>query len=142
MGYNLRRAHGVQKQRFSAVFGPVGIRPVTLTALGTIYENPGITQADLGKKLNIKRANMVPVMAELEGRGLIARRPSDNDRRAHLVALTPAGTKLTLKLLNMHRRLEDDLARELGQRERDQLLQLLKRFRKLATQPELDGSED
>jgi len=142
MGYNLRRAHGVQKQRFAAVFGPVGIRPVTLTALGTIYENPGITQADLGKKLNIKRANMVPVMAELEGRGLIARRPSDNDRRAHMVALTPAGTKLTLKLLDMHRRLEDDLARELGQRERDQLLQLLKRFRKLATQPELDGSED
>jgi DNA-binding MarR family transcriptional regulator len=142
MGYNLRRAHGVQKQRFSAVFGPVGIRPVTLTALGTIYENPGITQADLGKKLNIKRANMVPVMAELEGRGLISRRPSDNDRRAHMVALTPAGTKLTLKLLDMHRRLEDDLARELGQRERDQLLQLLKRFRKLATQPELDGSED
>ena len=82
MGYNLRRAHGVQKQRFEAVFGPLGIRPVTLSALGTIYDNPGITQADLGKKLNIKRANMVPVMAELEGRGLIARRPSDNDRRA------------------------------------------------------------
>ena len=91
MGYNLRRAHGVQQQRFAAVFGPLGIRPVTLTALGTVYDNPGITQAELGKKLNIKRANMVPVMAELEGRGLIARRPSDSDRRAHLVALTPAG---------------------------------------------------
>ncbi len=142
MGYNLRRAHGVQKQRFAAVFGPVGIRTVTLTALGTIYDHPGITQADLGKKLNIKRANMVPVMAELERRGLIARRPSDNDRRAHLVALTPAGTKLTLKLLDMHRRLENDVARELGQHERDQLLKLLKRFRKLATQPELDDGED
>lgn len=142
MGYNLRRAHGVQKQRFAAVFGPLGIRPVTLTALGTIYDNPGITQADLGKKLNIKRANMVPVMAELESRGLIARRPSATDRRAHLVALTPAGAKLTLKLLDMHRRLEDDLARELGPRERDQLLQLLKRFRKLATQPELDDGGD
>ncbi len=142
MGYNLRRAHGVQKQRFAAVFGPVGIRPVTLTALGTIYDHPGITQADLGKKLNIKRANMVPVMAELERRGLIARRPSENDRRAHLVALTPAGTKLTLKLLDMHRRIENDVARELGQHERDQLLKLLKRFRKLATQPELDDGED
>jgi DNA-binding MarR family transcriptional regulator len=141
MGYNLRRAHGVQKQRFAAVFGPLGIRPVTLTALGTLYENPGITQADLGKKLNIKRANMVPVMAELEDRGLIVRRPSASDRRAHLVSLTPAGTKLTLKLLDMHRRLEDDLARELGLRERDQLLQLLKRFRRLATEPELDGAD-
>jgi DNA-binding MarR family transcriptional regulator len=142
MGYNLRRAHGVQKQRFAAVFGPRGIRPVTLTALGMVYDNPGITQADLGKKLNIKRANMVPVMAELEVRGLIARRPSTNDRRAHLVSLTPAGTKLTLKLLELHRRLEDDLARELGLRERDQLLQLLKRFRKLATEPALDDGAD
>ena len=138
MGYNLRRAHGVQKQRFETVFGPLAIRPVTLSALGIIYENPGITQADLGKKLKIKRANMVPVMAELQQRGLIVRRPSDNDRRAHVVALTPSGQKMTVKLLDMHRRLEDDLARELGLRERDQLLQLLKRFRKLATEPELE----
>jgi len=142
MGYNLRRAHGVQKQRFAAVFGPLGIRPVTLTALGTIYDNAGITQAELGKKLNIKRANMVPVMAELESRGLIARRPSTADRRAHVVALTPAGSKLTVKLLDLHRRLEEDLVKVLGQRERDQLLQLLKRFRKLATEPELDDGED
>jgi DNA-binding MarR family transcriptional regulator len=137
MGYNLRRAHGVQKQRFAAVFGPLSIRPVTLSALGIIYENPGITQADLGKSLNIKRANMVPVMAELEGRGLIVRRPCDSDRRAHVVALTPAGLKFTLKLLELHQKLEDDLAKTLGTRERDQLLQLLKRFRKLATEPDL-----
>jgi len=142
MGYNLRRAHGVQKQRFAAVFGPIGIRPVTLTALGAIYDKPGITQAELGKKLNIKRANMVPVMAELENRGLIARRPSDTDRRAHVVGLTPAGQKLTLKLLELHRRLEDDLAKALGARERDLLLQLLKRFRKLATEPEIDDGEE
>jgi DNA-binding MarR family transcriptional regulator len=142
MGYNLRRAHGVQKQRFQAVFGPLAIRPVTLSALGIIYENPGVTQADLGKKLNIKRANMVPVMAELEGRGLIARRPSDNDRRAHAVALTPAGLKFTVKLLELHRKLEEDLANALGARERDQLLQLLKRFRKLAPEPELDDGAD
>jgi len=142
MGYNLRRAHGVQKQRFAAVFGPLAIRPVTLSALGIIYEHPGITQAELGKSLNIKRANMVPVMAELEGRGLIARRISDSDRRAHVIALTPAGQKFTVKLLELHGKLEDDLARELGLRERDQLLQLLKRFRKLATEPALDDGMD
>ena len=137
MGYNLRRAHGVQKQRFAAVFGPLGIRPVTLSVLGTIYDNPGITQADLGKTLNIKRANMAPVMAELEGRGLIARAPSTNDRRAQVVKLTPVGTKFTVKLLDLHRRLEDDLWQALGLRERDQLLQLLKKFRRLSQEPDL-----
>jgi DNA-binding MarR family transcriptional regulator len=142
MGYNLRHAHGVQKQRFAAVFGPLGIRPVTLSVLGTIYEHPGITQADLGRKLRMKRANMVPVMAELEGRGLIARGPCEGDRRAHVVALTAAGTKLTLKLLDLHRRLEKDLAKALGLRERDHLLQLLKRFRKLPTEPELEDDDE
>jgi DNA-binding MarR family transcriptional regulator len=141
MGYNLRRAHGVQKQRFAAVFGPLGIRPVTLSVLGTLYDNPGITQADLGKSLNIKRANMAPLMSELEGRGFIARRPSAKDRRAQVVTLTPAGTKFTVKVLELHRRLEDDLARALGLRERDELLKLLKRFRRLATEPELDDSD-
>jgi len=141
MGYNLRRAHGVQKQRFAAVFGPLGIRPVTLSVLGTLYDNPGITQADLGKSLNIKRANMAPLMSELEGRGFIARRPSVKDRRAQVVTLTPAGTRFTVKVLDLHRRLEDDLARALGLRERDELLKLLKRYRKLATEPELDDSD-
>lgn len=142
MGYNLRRAHGVQKARFEAIFGPYSIRPLTLSSLGTIYDNPGMTQADLGRKLNIKRANMAPLMAELEGRGLITRRPSDNDRRAQVINLTPAGTKFTIKLLDLHRRLEDDLAKELGVRERDQLLMLLKRFRKLGTEPELEDTDD
>ena len=50
--------------------------------------------------------------------------------------------KFTLKLLELHKKLEEDLAKELGARERDQLLQLLKRFRKLATEPDLENGED
>ena len=141
MGYNLRRAHGVQKERFEAIFGPLGIRPLTLSVLGTIYDNPDITQAELGKKLNIKRANMVPVMAELQGRGLIVRRPSDNDLRGRAVMLTPAGIKFTVDVLDLHRRLEDDLCAAFGLRERDQLLQLLKKFRSLAPEPDLGDLE-
>jgi DNA-binding MarR family transcriptional regulator len=142
MGYNLRHAHAVQKQRFAAVFGPRGIRPLTLSVLGTIYEHASITQTNLGKKLRIQRANMVPVLIELERRGLIARSPSDSDRRAHVVELTPASTRFTVELLDLHQRLEDDLAKALGLRERDQLLQLLKQFRKLATEPAIESDDE
>lgn len=141
VGYNLRRAHGVQKQRFAAVFGPLDIRPVSLSALGTIYEHPGISQTDLGRRLNIKRANMVPLMAELEGRGLIARRSSREDRRIHVITLTPAGQKFTARLLELHARLEEDLARCLGPKDRDRLVQLLRRFGRLAAEPELPSTD-
>jgi DNA-binding MarR family transcriptional regulator len=141
LGYNLRHAHGVQKQRFATVFGPLGIRPVTLSLLGTVYDHPGIKQAELGKRLRIKRANMAPLLAELGARGLIARRPSGSDRRAQLVTLTAAGKKLTLKLLAVHDRLEADLVQNLGARESEQLLQLLKKFRRLAPQPDLTDTD-
>lgn len=141
IGYNLRRAHGVQKQRFTAVFEPLGIRPVTLSLLGTVYDQPGITQTELGRRLHIKRANMVPLLTELGTRGLISRRPSDSDRRAQVVTLTAAGRKLTATLLEMHARLENDLVQSLGAHESAQLVELLKKFRTLSTGPDLADSD-
>jgi DNA-binding MarR family transcriptional regulator len=141
IGYNLRRAHGVQKQRFAAVFGPFGIRPVTLSALAVIHDHPSLKPGELGKRLNIKRANMVPLLAELGARGLIARRPCVTDRRAQLVTLTTAGKKLLRRVVELHDRLECDLIERLGARETEQLIRLLKKFRHLATAPVLSDTD-
>ena len=137
IGYNLRRAHGVQRQRFAAVFAPHSIRPVQLSILGLIYDHPGLKQSDLGRALDIKRANIVTLLAELERRKLIRRRPSHSDRRAHQLELTPAGKKLTAELLALHTKLENDLDRCFGPSEREELLRLLKKFRELGTSPDI-----
>jgi DNA-binding MarR family transcriptional regulator len=131
----------VQKQRFAAVFGPHGIRPATLSALGTIFDHPGVKPAELGRRLHMQRANIVPLLAELEGRALIVRRTSDEDRRSQHVFLTAAGKRFAAQMFELHRRLEEDLARTLGPRERDQLVGLLKKFRRLSTEPALDGED-
>lgn len=141
LGYNLRRAHGVQRQRFAAVFAPYRIRPVQLSILGLIYEQPRLKQADLGRRLDIKRANIVTLLDELERRNLIERKQAHTDRRSHMLQLTPAGRRLTAELLDLHARLEANLAEHLGLRERDQLLRLLKKFRELQTSPYLDYDE-
>jgi DNA-binding MarR family transcriptional regulator len=137
VGYNLRRAHAVQRQRFAAVFGPEGIRPVLLSALGLIYEKPNLKQSALGKLLDVKRANVVPMLNELEQRGLIERRRSAHDRRAHEIELTPEGREKTRRWLQLHARLEEDLVKGLGAREREELLALLKKIRRLSTNPKL-----
>jgi DNA-binding MarR family transcriptional regulator len=84
---------------------------------------------------------MVPLLTELGARGLISRRPSDSDRRAQVVTLTPAGKKLTATLLEMHARLENDLVQSLGEKESAQLVELLKKFRTLSTGPDLADSD-
>ncbi len=131
IGYNLRRAHGVQMHRFRSAFAPHSIRPVQLSILGLIYENPGLKQSDLGRALQIERTNIVALLAQLERRRLIERRTGPSDRRARLLQLTAAGRKLTAELLEKHDRLERDLAKRLGVDERDVLLALLKKFRAL-----------
>jgi DNA-binding MarR family transcriptional regulator len=141
LGYNLRRAHGVQRQRFNSVFAPYRIRPVQLSILGLIYESPNLKQADLGRALDIKRANVVTLLKELELRNLITRRRTRTDRRSHVLQLTPAGKKLTQELLDLHGRLEANLGEHLGPRDREQLLRLLKKFRRLQQAPYLDYEE-
>jgi DNA-binding MarR family transcriptional regulator len=137
VGYNLRRAAAKQRERFRSVFDPYDIRPVQLTVLALIRDSMPIKQTALGKALEVKRANIVTLLDELEGRGLVMRRPSDNDRRSHVLYLTPAGKTLTDKLLALHAKLEQDLARSLGRKELTQLVELLGTFRALDSKPKL-----
>ena len=141
VGYNLRRAYGIQMQRFRSVFAPHGIRPVQLSILGILYENPRMKQSELGNMLEIKRANIVTLLDQLERRQLIEPRTAGTDRRTRVLQLTPAGQRLAGELLELHARLEEDLAERLGTRERDQLLRLLKKFRALQTSPYLDDDD-
>ncbi len=141
VGYNLRRAYGVQMQRFRAVFAPHSIRPIQLAILGIIYENPGMKQADLGRMLQIERANIVTLLDQLERRRLIERRTGTSDRRARLLQLTATGRKLTAELLEQHALLEEDLAQQLGESERDTLLKILRKFRTLPTSPYVDDED-
>jgi DNA-binding MarR family transcriptional regulator len=138
VGYNLRRAYAVQTQRFVATFSPFSIRPVQFSILGLIYENPGLRQAELGRMLNIKRANVVTLLDELEARDILRRRTDATDRRSYVLELTPSGSRLAVTLLDLHARLEKDMASSLGQREHAELLRLLKKFRRLDPHPNLD----
>ena len=136
-GYNLRRAAARQRERFRSVFGPFKIRPVQLTVLTVIMNNMPIRQADLGRALDIKRANVVTLLTELETRGLIVRQPSANDRRAQVIYLTEKGKQTTEKLLGIHEKLEADLARSFGKKELEELVRLLRAFRSVDASPDL-----
>lgn len=138
VGYNLRRAATRQRERFRSVFAPYDIRPVQLTALTLIYYNSGLRQAALGRALDMKRANVVTLLDQLEHRGFAERRPAVNDRRSYEIHLTPKGRKLTAELLALHEKLEADLARSLGEQNVERMLETLIKFRRVSPAPKLD----
>lgn len=88
-GYSLRRAAAATMAEFSARLAPLGLRFAESSAMMVIEANAGITASHLGRLLDIKRANMVPLIARLEAGGLLCRVPIDG--KSHALELTEAG---------------------------------------------------
>ena len=57
-----------------------------------------LAQIELASRVGVEGATMVAMLDRLEKSGLVARVPSETDRRVKLVRLTPAGTKLYAKV--------------------------------------------
>ena len=93
-GYALRRASAAMLADLGERLAPLDLRHTDASILLLVEANPGLTQAAIGRALDIQRANMVPIAARLEERGLVARCPVNG--RSHGLALTKAGETLML----------------------------------------------
>jgi DNA-binding MarR family transcriptional regulator len=102
-GYQLRRASAAAMDELARDLAKVGIRPTEGSVLILIGANPGARASDVGRELGIQRANMTPLVAGLERRGLLKREPVDG--RSHGLRLTPVGDSVrrtTLAVMHAH----------------------------------------
>jgi DNA-binding MarR family transcriptional regulator len=93
-GYSLRRAANAASGDLAQRLAALDLRQSDASLLMLIDANPGATASALGRRLDIQRANMVPILKRLEDAGLITRAPIDGKSQG--LALTAAGrTRLT-----------------------------------------------
>jgi MarR family transcriptional regulator, lower aerobic nicotinate degradation pathway regulator len=77
--------------RGESALAPLGMRPRHLVALTVLRDLGNVTQQALAETLQLDSTNVVGVLNELEGNGLVTRRRAPDDRRRHIVELTDAG---------------------------------------------------
>ena len=128
VGYCLRRASNAVMADFMAAVAELGLRPALFAMLAVAREHPGINQSALGRALGIQRANLVPLIGELAGRGLIERRPAAQDRRALAIHLTDAGARLLDEAERRVRPHEEHMLRRLSAQEQASLRDMLRRI--------------
>ena len=104
----------------------LGIRPRHLLTLTVLRDLGGSSQADLSALLQIDRTNLVGLLNELETAGWIERRRSPEDRRRHIVELTPAGSELLSKVEFALAAVEDHVLAALSAEQRESLYELLR----------------
>lgn len=130
-GYQLRRASLVMMAELAARMADLGLTITEASILVLIRVNPGANQTELSQALAIKRANMVPLIAGLEDRGLVQRRVVDG--RSHALHLSKSGAGLAGKANSAMRTHE---AQFLGPLSRAALRQMLRQFTAIRAQGE------
>ncbi len=91
-GYVLRRASAAALANLNERLEPLHLRHADVALLMLIDAQPGVSQSQAGRILDIQRANMVPFIARLEKQGLIERQQIDGRSRA--LQLTPNGQSI------------------------------------------------
>jgi len=115
------------RARTEATLEAHGLRPRHLVAMTVLREHAPATQQSLAAALAIDRTNLVGLLNELEADGYVERRRSAEDRRRHIVELTPAGERTLAAAERAIEEAEAEVFHGLDAQERATLHALLQR---------------
>jgi DNA-binding MarR family transcriptional regulator len=123
----LKRLGMTAKELSLAAYEEAGLHPYHYAILAVLDEGSRETQGAIAEALDYDKGQLVGLLDELEGDGLIERRRDTVDRRRQAVKITPAGRKMLERLRRLSTELENDFLTPLSPSERKQLHELLLR---------------
>jgi DNA-binding MarR family transcriptional regulator len=124
----LKRLGMAAKERSMAAYEQVGLHPYHYAILLVLDDGSRETQGEIADVLGYDRGQLVGLLDELEERDLVERHRDPNDRRRHVVHLTPDGKRTLGRLRTLTRQIEDEFLAPLGEDERATLHALLLRL--------------
>ncbi len=126
-GYLLRRTHTAFQAYWMAKFHSQAtpITPVHGGMLVVVDSNPGLTQTELARIMNVEGPTLMASIDRLEENGYVQRTRRAGDRRSNSLQLTPLGAKMVTKIERFLPKRDADLLCDLSMEERAELLRLL-----------------
>jgi len=122
-GYALRRAANAMMGELARRLGAIDLRIAEASVLLLLDRREDATASEIGRILDIQRANMVPLLGRLEEAGLIERRPIDGKSQA--VLLTEPGRQRRAQADAITTAFEDDLMARIAPEHREHLIPAL-----------------
>ena len=116
---------------------------LTLTEFGVLeallHKGP-LTHGEIADRVLLASSSITYVIDKLEDRGLLRRRPSEEDRREKLAELTEKGRVKIEAAFPEHASLIDELMADLDREERRQAASILRRVERFANEHDASSS--
>jgi DNA-binding MarR family transcriptional regulator len=122
-GYALRRAANAMMSDLASRLSTVETRVTDASVLMLVGANPNVTASEIGRLLDVDRANMVPLLNRIEETGLIERQPID--RKSLGILLTPAGEDRLAQIRAIVDSFEQELIERIPREHREHFLPAL-----------------
>jgi DNA-binding MarR family transcriptional regulator len=103
LGYQVNHLARLLAQALHARISPLGVVPGQFAQLLALFEQDGLTQAELCERVRIEQPTMANTLARMERDGLIRRTPDPTDGRRASVLLTERARGLEGDLVNAAR---------------------------------------
>ena len=132
-GYLLRIVSQKYMGLLAQRLGELDLRISEATVLLFIQNNPGVRQSQIGKQINIARANMAPLVGKLEKRGYVSKEPIDG--RSFGLFLTENGKAITSKVSYITMTHEKDIENAIPDNIKSQFLETLAELSKSNDKP-------
>lgn len=95
----LMKFYFVQRRHLPGFAGELGLSQVQCHVLHLLEPGRPVPMSRLAEVLSCDASNVTGLVDRLEARGLLARRPSPEDRRVKVLALTTRGARLRGQML-------------------------------------------
>ncbi|MFD7998600.1 MarR family winged helix-turn-helix transcriptional regulator [Streptomyces mirabilis] len=105
-----------------------GLKMWDHVVLSAVSDLGPVAQAELGRSIQLDPKDLVGVLNDLQGAGLVLREPDPRDRRKNAVSLTEEGARLLTRCERAAREANDALLSRLSEAEREQFMGLLIRI--------------
>jgi len=125
IGYQVRLTHRLLQRALQLRIQPHGVSLGMWYYLRTLWDEDGLTQGDLSRRLGTMEPTTLAAIASMEREGLVRRERSLEDRRKVHVFLTDKAKDLEPQLLPLAIQVGRVATRALSESERDRLIGML-----------------
>jgi DNA-binding MarR family transcriptional regulator len=125
LGLILSRLGTVTRLRLADALSPLGVTMRQFAVLRALEAHQGLSQAELGERLQIDASSIVLVLDDCQKAGWAERRPDPSDRRRYALHLTPTGRRVLMRAREAASRAQEQLFAPLSPKQRVELSGLL-----------------